>query len=77
MLNPGLSRSPQLLLAMAWLVGAKKVADRHSSPSTSAGLTQCQTSKKCQTSNLLILNVALFKLRHSAAGITHEARTSS
>ena len=37
MLGPGLARSPQLLLAMAWLVGAKNVADRHSSPSSSAG----------------------------------------
>ena len=43
-LNPGLSKSPQLLLATAWLVGAKKVADRHSSPSNSAKQGQHETS---------------------------------
>ena len=49
MLGPGLVRSPQLLRAMAWLVGAKKVADRHSSPSSSAG------QYTCETGNILLL----------------------
>ena len=49
MLGPGLARSPQLLLAMAWLVGAKKVADRHSSPSSSAG----QYARETRTPSLI------------------------
>lgn len=52
MLDPGLSKSPHLLLAMAWLVGAKKVADRHSSPSSSAKQGQCEMS--CPTCPTLI-----------------------
>ena len=58
MLGPGLARSPQLLLAMAWLVGAKKVADRHSSPSSSAGQCKHETGNPPSVCFSVILHSA-------------------